>query len=218
MNERGVIFDMDGVLVDSYGPHFRSWQRLAEKHELEFTERQFAETFGQTSRAIIRRFWSDRADDKTIDAWDAEKESLYRNELRRSFPEMDGACELIRALHTDGWKLAIGSSGPPDNVKVVLECLPCGDLVQATVTGRDVEHGKPAPDVFLQAAEKLEVQPSRCVVVEDAPVGVAAACRAGMAVAALTGTADRGELSDADLVVDSLRMVTPAVLANLLAD
>lgn len=217
MGELGAIFDMDGVLVDSYRAHFVSWQQLADAHGLDFTEEQFASTFGKTSREIIRQFWSDRVCEDDIPQWDSQKEAFYRDILRANFPEMDGASELIRLLRADGFALAIGSSGPSENVRAVLDCLPGGALFAAAVNGHDVTHGKPAPDVFLKAAEKLALPADRCVVIEDAPVGVEAAHRAGMVVAALTGTASREQLARADLVVDSLGELNGETLSRLIA-
>ena len=216
MVERGVIFDMDGVLVDSYQAHFVSWRRLGEVHGLVMTEEQFAATFGKTSREIISQFWADAVDEGEIPAWDAQKEAFYREELAEHFPEMPGASELIRALHAAGFALAIGSSGPPENVAIVHKLLPAGDLIDVTVNGHEVKRGKPAPDVFLRAAEKLQLDAVQCAVIEDAPVGIDAAHRAGMPAVALTGTVPREQLAAADLIVDSLHELTPQVLSDLI--
>ena len=216
MAKRGVIFDMDGVLVDSYRAHFESWRRLAAKHGLQMSEQQFASTFGKTSREIIRQFWANVVDEADIPRWDEEKEALYREELLANFPEMDGASDLLRQLDTAGFALAVGSSGPLENVEVMLKCLPAGKLIHATVNGHEVTHGKPNPDVFLRAAEKLRIEPIRCAIVEDAPVGIEAAHRAGMAAVAITGTATRQQLAAAEIVVDSLREFTPETFADLI--
>jgi beta-phosphoglucomutase len=208
MQKRGVIFDMDGVLVDSYRPHLASWQRLARENGLDMTQDQFAVTFGKASREIIKQLWSDSVTDAEIPQWDAKKEAYYREELQEHFPEMDGVSELIRDLKKAGYEIAIGSSGPAENVAVVRECLSVGTLFSATVNGHEVKHGKPAPDVFLAAAEKLRIPPQHCVVVEDAPVGVEAGKRAGMAVIAITGTAIREKLSAADKIIDSMREIS----------
>ena len=207
MTGLAVIFDMDGVLVDSYHAHFRSWREMAHSVGLDMAEEQFAATFGRTTQDIIRHLWGDRFPPETdISVWDDRKEAAYREILREQFPAMDGAGELLAALHGAGFRLAIGSSGPPENVALVMELLPGAEHVAATVTGRDVTHGKPHPEVFLTAAAKLGVGPERCAVVEDAPAGIEAARRAGMAAVALTGTAPREKLVErAHLVVDSLR-------------
>jgi beta-phosphoglucomutase len=181
------------------------------------TEQQFASCFGRTSRDIIRYFWGDRIDEPTMAAWDAEKEAAYRDILRAHFPEMDGAGELVRALHEAGIAMAIGSSGPAENVDLARNCLPGGELIRETVNGMEVTHGKPDPEVFLTAARKLGIEPARCAVVEDAPAGVEAARRAQMTAVAITGTAPRDKLAErAHLVVDSLRELTPERLRSLI--
>ena len=215
MAKYGVIFDMDGVLVDSYRAHFDSWNRMARAHGLAMTERQFAATFGRTTREIIKTLWPDSVSDNEIPAWDDEKEAAYRDILREAFPEMPGAAALVEALHEPGLALAIGSSGPPENVAVVRECLP--DVFDAAVTAIDVTHGKPHPEVFLKAAAKLGISPANCAVVEDAPAGVEAARAAGMTAVAITGTAPREKLSQrAHLVVDALGELTPDRITALI--
>ena len=215
MSGRGVIFDMDGVLVDSHEAHFESWRQLACAHGLEISRQQFAATFGRTSRDIIRQLW--QVPEKDIAAWDAEKEALFRQIILADFPEMDGAGDLIAALAGAGFKLAIGSSGPPENVEAVMKHLPNAELIHAKVTGLDVTHGKPDPEVFLAAAKKLGLPPRFCAVIEDAPAGIEAARRAGMAAVALTGTATREKLAErAHVVVDSLRELTPQQITELI--
>jgi beta-phosphoglucomutase len=217
MNDGGVIFDMDGVLVDSYHAHFASWRQMGRAVGLEMDEAQFAATFGRTTRDIIDFLWGEQFPDADVDAWDARKEAAYREILEDHFPAMDGAPELLAALHEARFRLAIGSSGPPENVELVLRKLPGAEHVAATVTGKEVTHGKPHPEVFLKAAAKLGLEPRCCAVVEDAPAGVEAARRAGMAAIALTGTADRDSLADhAHLVVDSLRELSPKRIAELI--
>ena len=218
MSELGVIFDMDGVLVDSYRAHLLSWQQSARHFGLEMTEPQFAATFGQTTPEIIRHWWPGAVDEEGAAKWDRIKEADYRDILRADFPAMDGAAELLRALHAAGFRLAIGSSGPPENVALVRELLDGAGHFDATVDARQVTHGKPHPEVFLTAARKLALAPRDCAVVEDAPAGVEAARRAGMAAIALTGTAAREKLAErAHRVVDSLRELTPDAIAEVIA-
>ncbi|GAG50504.1 unnamed protein product, partial [marine sediment metagenome] len=173
-------------------------------------------TFGRTSRDIIAHFWFEGLAEDRIAEMDARKEGLYRRIIAGDFPAMDGARELIRALHHAGFKLAVGSSGPPENVEVTMNGLGMGECFSATVTGVDVTRGKPDPQVFLIAAERLGAEPVCCAVVEDAPAGVEAANRAGMASVALTGTAPREKLADADLIVDCLRELSPQVIQRLI--
>jgi beta-phosphoglucomutase len=206
-----VIFDMDGVLVDTYHAHYQSWLMMAKREGLSFTEAEFAPTFGRTSREIIAHFWGDgRYDDSEIAALDALKEAAFREIIARDFPAMPGARELLASLHESGFKLAIGSSGPPDNVAMVVEKLDAGGLFGAVVTGMDVTRGKPDPQVFLLAAERLNVPPLHCVVVEDAHPGIAAAHAAGMKAVGLVGTGrTREELATADQIIKSLYELSP---------
>lgn len=216
MSNKGVIFDMDGVLVNSYHAHYESWRILGRHHNQEITEQAFAATFGQTSREIIRGCWGNTISDEQVAQFDQEKEALYRDILRKHFPEMPGVNDLLTSLHDAGFSLAIGSSGPPENVQVVRQCLRVGGLFQASVNGMDVKHGKPEPDIFLAAARKLNLPPNRCAVVEDAPVGVEAARRAGMAVVAITGTVSREQLSAADLVIDDFAGLSPQMIDRII--
>ena len=212
-----VIFDMDGVLVDSYQAHFESWRQTARDHGLDMTEQQFAGTFGRTTREIITALWGDSVSGEGVGQWDDQKELAYRNILDADFPEMHGAHELLSALHAAGFELAIGSSGPPENVELALEHLG-SDLFSAAITATDVTHGKPHPEVFLKAAARLRIAPHNCAVVEDAPAGVQAARRAGMAAIAITGTATREQLAcEAQLVVDSLDELSPEIIASLIS-
>ena len=109
----GVIFDMDGVLIDSFEPHKRSWQQMARERGVKMTDEQFAATFGRTSRDIIRRLWNEGVSDEQIRQMDDRKEALFRDLLREHLPAMPGALELIDDLAAHGFKLGVGSSGPP---------------------------------------------------------------------------------------------------------
>ncbi len=205
MPPSAVIFDVDGVLVDSYQPHFSGWKQMLAELGEPFTEATFRETFGRTNADIFASLFAGKYSDAEVQEAADRKEALYRKLIGQDFPSIDGAVELIDALAEAGLVLAVGSSGPPENVAFTLQCLGRAERFAARVTGADVTRGKPDPQVFLMAAEKLGVAPKQCVVVEDATAGVAAAKAAGMACVALVGTATREQLAQADLVVGSLR-------------
>jgi len=224
-----VIFDMDGVLVDSYHAHFKSWQAVAAEEGLAISEADFASQFGRTSREIIAAYWGHGSytDRPPIGGaflcpteWAAElddrKEACFRRILEADFPVMPGAPDLLRSLDEAGFALAVGSSGPPANIELVLSRLGNRSLFRAMVTGMDVTRGKPDPQVFLIAAKRLDVPPRRCAVVEDAPPGVQAANAAGMASVGLISTGrTRESLAQADLVVGSLAELSPRILRDL---
>ncbi len=219
MNDRpAVIFDMDGVLVDSYQAHYQSWQRAAATVGRNMSPEEFNATFGRTSREIIATLWPDAVTSEAdIARLDALKEAAYREILAADFPAMPGVQPLLQSLRAAGFALAIGSSGPPENVALVVDRLGGRAVFDAVVNGMDVRRGKPDPQVFLLAAGRLGVPPKRCVVVEDAPLGIAAAKAAGMASVGLVSTGrTREALAAADLVVDSLVELTPVVFHELL--
>ena len=212
----GVIFDMDGVLVDSYQAHLESWTRLYSELDVTYSEAEFAADFGRTSRDILRRRFGEDFPLEKIRALDERKEALFREVLQGDFPTMDGAVQLIDSLVTDGFSIAVGSSGPPENIALCLEKLSCCEKFAAIVTGADVSRGKPDPQVFQMAASRMNVSPDSCAVVEDAIHGVEAANRAGMVSIGLTGTVDRTALVSAKLVVDSLKELSPILIRDLL--
>ncbi|MBW3542374.1 MAG: HAD family phosphatase [Planctomycetes bacterium] len=202
-----VIFDMDGVLIDSYQSHFESWRALAAEESRTYTEEQFAAGFGRTSREVIADQWrGEELSEERIARLADRKEAIFRERLATEFPAMEGAVELIAALHEAGVRIGVGSSGPPENVWLILQRLGVGEGIAAVVTGADVTRGKPDPQVFQLVAERLGVPAERCIVVEDAPAGITAARAAGMKCLGLASTGrTRDELQAADLVVGSLR-------------
>ncbi len=220
VNELAVIFDIDGVLVDSYRAHYEGWLRAGRHWGFSVTEEQFARTFGRTSReVIVDTFGMTWLTDAQIKQLDEQKEAIYREIVAESFPAMDGATELLDALIAAGFRLAIGSSGPPPNVEVVLNKLQRRHLFGKIVTGADVTRGKPDPQVFLLGAQGLGVPPEHCVVIEDAAAGVAAAHNAGMRAVGFVSTGRTpAELSAANLIIHNLRELTPQRLSALILD
>ena len=214
----GVIFDVDGVLVDSYQAHYEAWVLMGRQRGFTITEEMFAISFGRTSReAIVDVFGLTTLTPEEIAELDLTKEAVYRELLADSFPELDGASELIDALHAANFKLGVGSSGPPGNVDLAVDKLRRRDKFSGIITGRDVTRGKPDPQVFLYAAQRMGVEPRHCCVLEDAPPGIAAAHAAGMKCIAVTSTGrTRAEQSAADKIVASLREVTPEMVRKLI--
>jgi len=217
--QRAVIFDVDGVLVDSSEAHFESWSALAHETNTQFDRATFTRTFGMTSKDIIHACWpSNIVREHGVASLDARKEAIYRDIIADNVPIMPGARALIDDLHRAGMLLAVGSSGPPENVALVLRSLERESHFAARITGHDVTRGKPDPQVFLLACERLNVSPAHCAVIEDAPAGVDAAHAAGMLAIGLVSTGRTiQDLAHADLVVASLRDLSAGVIAKLMA-
>ena len=212
----GVIFDIDGVLLDSYKLHYECWRAIAEKHSITLSEKEFDSLFGRRGNEIVREIWGEELPAEKVVSIHRKKQALYRENLQGNFPKMDGAVQLIDGLAAQGFVLGIGSSAPPENVEMSLLGLDRVNSFKAVVSGNDVTRGKPDPQVFLLAAQRMEVEPSSCAVIEDAPAGIAAGLAAGMTAIALAGTAPPGSLTTAHLVVTSLRQLTPQLIAELI--
>jgi beta-phosphoglucomutase len=215
-NQIGVIFDLDGVLIDTAKFHKQSWYDLAKQYGFEVTNEFFYRTFGMQNYQIIPMLVGKELSTDEIDKMGDWKERRYRELIAGKLTMMDGVEGLIIDLKGNGFALAIGSSTTRVNLDFTLEHIAVGEYFDAYVTGEDVNNGKPAPDTFLKAAERLALAPSRCVVVEDAIPGVEAGKNAGMAVVAVTSTRKRDELGLADIIVDSLAELNADDFKNLL--
>ncbi|MFX1379180.1 MAG: HAD family hydrolase [Promethearchaeota archaeon] len=199
-----VIFDMDGVLADTGPIHYESWVKMAAEIGVEFTREIFNETFGQQSPTITRKLVGPELEEVLVEKWANLKEQYYREMIREKLKPLPGAIRIIKDLKSAGFKLAIGSSGPPENVELLLSQLKIKPFFDTIITADDVNKGKPEPEVFLHAAKNLNIKPENCVVIEDAPVGIKAAKRAGMMSIALTTTHNKQQLFGAQIIIKDL--------------
>lgn len=213
---RAVIWDMDGVIVDTASWHFTAWRQLCHRHGRILGEEQFRATFGQRNQEIVQMLFGVDQDDAVVRTLSDEKEALFRATMGSQASPLPGVVPLLSALQCAGYVQAIGSSAPLRNIEMLLNAVGVRHFFQAIVAEEDVRAGKPDPEIFLLAAERLGVAPGRCLVIEDAVAGVAAAKAAGMACLAVTNTRDRQALSAADLVVGSLAEVNAATIARLM--
>ncbi len=213
----GVLFDMDGVLVDSNEAHFHAFRRIGAELGHAWTDPQLQQTFGMHNNQIFPLLLRQDIPLDQVQVLADKKEGYYRELARDALQPIPGAVTLLRSLRAAGWKVAIGSSGPAQNVRLAIEVLGIAQDLDAVVTGDDVIHGKPAPDVFLKCLERLGLPATQCVVLEDAPQGVTAAHAAGVVAVALTSSRPADMLSHAELVVDRLADLSPDRLAGVIA-
>ena len=178
---RGVLWDLDGTLVDSGDYHWRSWRDTMRGEGVELSYQQFLDSFGQKNDRILTTWMGAAATEDVIRRIGDAKEALYREfAIAEGLAALPGAAAWVERLHAAGWKQAIASSAPKENVRVMLDVLKLDHYFDAIVSAEDVTAGKPDPQVFLAAAAKLHTPPASCVVVEDAAAGIEAAKRAGM--------------------------------------
>ncbi len=175
-----AIFDHDGVLVDSLALHQQAWLDLGRKAGLPISAEFIHETFGMTNPSILKRLLGEAYDPAEASRLGLWKEECYREAARGDIDLMPGVRELLDALSGAGVVLAIGSSGPRLNLELTVECCGLSGRFASIAALEDIAHGKPDPEVFLLAASRAGLPPSRAVVFEDATVGVQAAKRAGM--------------------------------------
>lgn len=212
---RAVIFDWDGVIVDSSAHHERSWEVLAARRNLPLPAGHFKRGFGKKNNVIIPDLgWADTPGD--VEALAREKEEIYRGLIREHGIEpLPGVRPLLAALAAEGISAAIGSSTERANLDLPLDMMGLREFFRVIASGEDVEHGKPDPAIFLLAAERLGIPPANCLVIEDAHVGIEAARRAGIPVLAVATTHPAAELTAADAVMESLAGVTPETLRKI---
>lgn len=204
-----VIFDLDGVLIDSAAAHRQSWINLGLELGLQVDAAAVAACFGRRNRDIVPILYGDNRDAQEVRRLGQRKEELYRELVRGQLPEMPGAPQLVAHYLHDGYQLAIGSSTPRANIDLALMEMGLTSAFKVVVSGDDVAIGKPHPAVFLEAARLLGLDPAQCMVIEDAPAGVAAARAAGMPVVALAGSYPVQKLRDAGRIIRHLEELIP---------
>jgi beta-phosphoglucomutase len=217
---RAVIWDVDGTLVDTAEMHYNAWVRLAAEMGRPFSRADFAATFGRRNPEIIRSLFHHDFSDAEVAAIGERKENYYRELAEIGVSLLPGVRELLAGFQALGVRQAVGSSAPRANLDLILQITASSHYFDAIVGMEDTTRGKPDPQVFLVAAEKLSVPPDRCVVLEDAVAGIEAAKAGGMKCVAVMFVghhpAARLLSAGADRVVGSFTEITAADVLALL--
>ena len=214
---KAIIWDMDGVIADTAPYHLKAWQQVFRKRGIKFTKDDFRRNFGQRNDTIIRNALGKEISQDEIDVIANEKEESFRQRIRQNLKPLPGVIKLIKSLTERRFKMALASSAPIENIRLLTRGLGINNCFQCIICDKDVTEGKPNPQVFLLAAQKLGVEPKNCIVIEDAVAGVSAAKEARMRCLAITNTHPRISLTEADLIVDTLEEVSVDDLERLLS-
>lgn len=212
--EFAVIWDMDGVLVDTRELHYLAWSQVLAEHGISLTSEMFHEVFGMSNVGTLQRLLASDTDPITLLQVAERKEALFRESARGRVRLLPGVRFWLEQLTRDGVAQAIASSGPLENIQMLVSELGIGAHFAAIVSGTDLP-SKPSPAVFLTAADALRVAAERCIVVEDSPAGVEGAKRAGMRCIAVLTTSTESALRGADVIVADLEAFEPGTVANM---
>ncbi len=220
LNQKAVIFDLDGVLVDTGQFHRQSWYELTRQEGWPFSDEFFSKTFGMQNHLILPILAGRPMTPAEIKHYSDWKEARYRQLNEGKLQLLPGVRELLSDLKQNHFQLAIGTSTPPENLQFIMQHTRIADFFDAFVDSADVTRSKPDPDTFLKAAAKLNMDPARCVVVEDAPAGVQAGKAGGMPVIAVTNTRPAEELAaaGADRIIASLTELSAGDFDSLLTN
>lgn len=212
---KAVIWDMDGVLIDSLPAHVEAWRPILKRYGYDYTYEQMTPFFGMTDVNVLRTISSSRFTERELVSLAQEKECIYQDLIGTKLQLLPGVVAWLENFRSAGLKQAVASSSTVKSISIIMDALHLKSYFNAIVSGEGGP-SKPDPLVFLRAAEQIGALPNECLVVEDAVVGVLAAKAASMHCLAVTTTTTAENLRQANLVVSRLdQLSVPALQAAL---
>jgi beta-phosphoglucomutase family hydrolase len=211
----GILWDMDGVLVDTGQFHFQSWMSTLSEYGFSFSYEKFRVVFGMNNESTLHLILGENFTNDLYLEISERKEANFRNAIQGKVQLLPGVLPLLDSVNLENIPQAIVSSAPKANIDAIVSELDLESFFQTIISACEMP-SKPDPTAFLTAARRLDVLPGKCIVVEDATAGVEAARRAGMKCVAVTTTHPAANLQSADLVVDRLDSITVADLTALI--
>jgi len=212
---KAVLWDLDGTLIDSAEAHWLAWQEILAGENYPITYEEFLRGFGRRNDEVLREYFGADADPARLEQIAQAKEERYRAHIEENGVEiLPGVEDWLGFLGESGWRQAITSSAPIENLGIILDVTGLALFFDAVVGREDVTNGKPDPEVYLLGAERLEVEPLRAIVVEDAAAGVQGARAAGMGV---IGVGPGHAILGADVSAERLDELEDDIFDQLLA-
>ena len=213
--DRGVIWDLDGVLADTTEAHFQAWADALSSWDIPFDRSLFDHVFGMNNVDTLTELLGRPPTQEELAGIADNKELFFRQHAEELVRPMPGAIRLLDELDQGGWMQGVASSAPRANIDLLVNAFGIRRYFAAILSGDGLPAGKPDPALFLETARALQLPPERCVVVEDAPAGVEAAHRAGMPCIAVATTRPR-EILGGGVVFDDLQAVTEETFSTVL--
>lgn len=217
--EIGVIFDMDGVIIDNHHYHTKAWNTFWDEHNLEISEEIYAKFInGRTNNDIMRYLFGHDITQERIDQLSYEKEKMYRNIYEEDIVIAKGLDTLLEQLKDNSVSMAVASAGPTENVSFALDKLGIRHYFSSVIDSGMVKKGKPDPEAYNKSVKRFGLNPSQCLVFEDSFFGIQAGKASGCTTVAICTTFDRDKLksSEADYIIDSFEEVDMPFVQNLI--
>ena len=178
---KAVLFDMDGVIFDTEREYLKEWNKIFEKYGYEMKKEIYVSVMGRGRKKVKEIFKENFGDDLPIEEMYIEKDKMLKEAIENNeVPLKQGALELLEFLKKNEYKTALATSAKKDRVKSQVTHAKINNLFDAIVCADDIVNSKPNPEIFLKAAEKVNVKPENCIVIEDSEAGIRAAFNAGM--------------------------------------
>jgi HAD superfamily hydrolase (TIGR01509 family) len=211
---KAVLWDMDGVLVDTGHFHFQAWMDVLPEYNIPFTFEKFRTTFGMNNTGLLTKLIGHEIDPELIDQISQSKESRFRKIVRGKIGLLPGVIDWLNEFHDMGIKQAVASSAPQANIDLILDELEIESYFSVAISAENMP-GKPDPQIFLHTAELIGIEPKFCLIIEDSIAGVEAARKASIKCLAVTTSNPRSDLLSADMIVDSLEEIQPSSIKYL---
>lgn len=206
---KAIIFDMDGLMVDSEPFHYKAFAEVLQTYDQKLTEKEHSDSYvGVTDIESARMMIAHYNLSVPLEELVKQKQAKYKMLIANNIKPKQGLLKLLRQLQESGYKKAIASNSVLDEIKIMINTLHIQQYIDIYCSAQEVKFGKPAPDLYLLTSKKLEVDPEECLVLEDSPSGIKAAKAAGMKSFAIPSRETRRKnFSDASEILRSLNDV-----------
>jgi len=217
MKPAAIIFDLDGTLIDNNSYHIEAWKVFYKRLNREWSDEEYKTEFnGKINRDIFNYIFQRELMPEEINAFTNEKEALYRQLYAPYISPIHGLIEVLNQMQSASIKMAIATSGLPENVRFMFDYVPIEKYFEKVVDATYITHGKPNPEIFLKAASFVKADPIHCIAFEDSVAGVRSAKSAGMKVVGLTTTHTKEDMQEADLIIKDYTEINLASLLQLM--